>query len=367
MDILLLTGQIRTDGATQLRPQLTEEKIVEYADIWKTGSALFPSVEVCHDGKHYWLWDGFHRVEGARRAGVKFVKSRITAGSREHAQWLAYGANATHGLSRTNAEKRLAVERAIVHPEGIGKGDNAIAKHCHVSNHLVAEIRLTQQSKQTECENTGEKTESITEESSLTWNSPSQTENAPGNNGNIETEYGVDGEEEEPEEEMSPQPEMRTGADGRTINVSKIKAAAKARKLRVVPKPQKDLITHDRFNREIPPKLLYVFNGFAEAISKMRQHLIMAQSLWKEVEQQTQTEPFVTKHRNYLHFKTICDGWQQTIYNFGKDAPYCLCPNCVGMETECVTCEDAGWLAQMEYDGLPDRITQKHTGDIHAH
>lgn len=36
------------------------------------------------------------------------------------AQWFAAGANRTHGLPRTNADKANAVKRALLHPNGVG-------------------------------------------------------------------------------------------------------------------------------------------------------------------------------------------------------------------------------------------------------
>lgn len=92
------------------------------------------------------LADGFHRLEAARAAGKAqlFCEARYGTwadGGASAAVWYAAGANATHGLPRTNADKRTAVRIALEHENGRGKSDGLIAAHVGVSDRLVAIVR----------------------------------------------------------------------------------------------------------------------------------------------------------------------------------------------------------------------------------
>lgn len=57
---------IRTDGGTQPRAGLNPELIDEYAKAMTEG-AKFPPVTVFYDQISYWLADGFHRLEAAKK------------------------------------------------------------------------------------------------------------------------------------------------------------------------------------------------------------------------------------------------------------------------------------------------------------
>ena len=88
-------------------------------------------------------------------------------GTIEDAQWFSFGANKSHGLMRSNDDKQRAVKAALQHPKCVGLSDRAIAKHVGVDNKTVASWRAK-----------------LTEE--------------------------------------IPQSKLRTGSDGRTINVANI-------------------------------------------------------------------------------------------------------------------------------------------------
>ena len=59
--------------------------------------AVFPPVIVFHDGADYWLADGFHRVEAARKIDRKEIEAEIRDGTARDAILHGIGANATHG------------------------------------------------------------------------------------------------------------------------------------------------------------------------------------------------------------------------------------------------------------------------------
>lgn len=100
-----------------------------------------PPLQVMFDGVSYWLWDGFHRRWAADRAGLDKLPCIVTDGTREDAQWASYGANCSHGLRRTNADKAKAVKAALRHPNGAKTSDRQIAEHVGVSPSTVAKFR----------------------------------------------------------------------------------------------------------------------------------------------------------------------------------------------------------------------------------
>lgn len=132
---------IRIDGGTQIRAELNQETVDAYAEAYLAG-AIFPAITVFFDGKDRWLADGFHRYFAAKKAGKTTILEKITPGTKRDAILFSLGANGTHGLNRTNADKRHAVETMLNDPEWASWSDNAIAKACHVSDKTVAARRV---------------------------------------------------------------------------------------------------------------------------------------------------------------------------------------------------------------------------------
>lgn len=130
---------ICTDGGTQPRAELNQDLIVEYAEAMKAG-AIFPPVIVFYDGAHYWLADGFHRLAAAKQAGLDHISVGLQQGTRREAVLHSVGVNATHGLRRTNADKRRAVETLLRDPEWSQWSDREIARACGVSNRFVSNL-----------------------------------------------------------------------------------------------------------------------------------------------------------------------------------------------------------------------------------
>jgi hypothetical protein len=153
--------------------------------IVRVGTAPFPPVVVFYDGADYWLADGFHRVAamrawadqhtpgGARQATIA---AEVRQGTRRDAILYACGTNATHGLQRTQSDKRRAVETLLRDPEWRQWSDREIGRRCAVDHKTVARVRQE-----------------------------------------IAPDWGI------------PQSEVRQGADGRAINIAPIAAANIAR------------------------------------------------------------------------------------------------------------------------------------------
>lgn len=131
---------IRRDGGTQPRARLDPETLETYRRSLDEG-VQFPPVTLFYDGESYWLADGFHRVKAHELAERKEIAAEVKVGTRRDAILYSAGANATHGLRRSNADKRRVVETLLVDPEWRQWSDREIASRCHVSHPFVGQLR----------------------------------------------------------------------------------------------------------------------------------------------------------------------------------------------------------------------------------
>jgi hypothetical protein len=138
--VRLSLSQIRLDGGTQTRAGIDLAVANEYADAFRAG-VKFPPVIVFHDGSTYWLADGFHRVTGADSVGLAEIEADVRQGTRRDAILFSVGANAVHGLRRTNADKRRAVETLLRDEEWRAWSDRVIAEKSGTSHPFVAKVR----------------------------------------------------------------------------------------------------------------------------------------------------------------------------------------------------------------------------------
>jgi hypothetical protein len=131
---------INTSGGSQARAALCADAVAEFAEAMQLG-ADFPPVVLFKDGSTFWLADGFHRVTAAKQAGLDTILAEVHEGTLEDAILFAAGANATHGLRRTNEDKATAVKLLLSNPKWADCSDRWIADACKVSNHFVARVR----------------------------------------------------------------------------------------------------------------------------------------------------------------------------------------------------------------------------------
>ncbi|KQP43933.1 hypothetical protein [Pseudorhodoferax sp. Leaf274] len=131
---------IRIDGGTQARVELNQSVVDEYADGFLAG-AQFPPVIVYFDGTDRWLADGFHRFFGAKKAGLTQIYENVVPGTRRDAILHSVKANATHGLKRTSADKRKALNTLLDDAEWAAWPDAELARQCSVSRDLVRAVK----------------------------------------------------------------------------------------------------------------------------------------------------------------------------------------------------------------------------------
>jgi hypothetical protein len=136
--VLLPIAKIRTNGGTQQRAEIDQDVIQDYAEILDE----LPPVTVFEDNAGaYWLADGFHRLKAAFFAGRDSIQCDVRSGSRRDAVLYSVGANARHGLRRSNADKRKAVMTLRSDKEWARWSNQEIARQCAVSQAMVSVLR----------------------------------------------------------------------------------------------------------------------------------------------------------------------------------------------------------------------------------
>jgi len=140
--IMLAPDNIEATAATQIRTKIHEDVVKIYTRDMEDG-AIFPPIDVFAEegSERYILADGFHRHRAYVNTGAEEVPCHLRRGSLHDALIFALGANETHGLRRSNADKRLAVKMALKDPQISQMSLREIADICRVSHTTVATIR----------------------------------------------------------------------------------------------------------------------------------------------------------------------------------------------------------------------------------
>lgn len=133
-------GDIVLDNDLQPRDGLDEETVERYADVMAGGTQM-PDVVLFYDGRVYWLADGWHRHEAARRLKRVSISAEVHRGTRHHALLYALSANTEHGLQRRPGDLRRAVELALGDADLSRESDRQIAQIVRCSNSYVSRVR----------------------------------------------------------------------------------------------------------------------------------------------------------------------------------------------------------------------------------
>ena len=136
--IVVKLCEITVAPSIQSRAGLNEKVVDDYAERMKAGD-VFPAPNVFRTETGLLLADGFHTYEATRRAGFTEIPVLVQQGSRKDAIKFSLQANTSHGLPRTNGDKRRAARLALEEfPE---LSDGAIAEMIKVSQPFVSCIR----------------------------------------------------------------------------------------------------------------------------------------------------------------------------------------------------------------------------------
>lgn len=331
----------------QTRAALNEDTVADYAEAMERGDK-FPAVTVFSDGAEYYLADGFHRVEALRRIGKKAVVADLQNGDFKAALLYALKANSTHGLRRTNADKRHALEMAWNAREELfgGEPSNALlAETCGVTRQWV--IRWVQEQgvnglhpvKKENAHNGEEapKTRSLPIRGQMTGKEPPQRPTDPRS------------------ETRNPAPQApvrRVGRDGKTYAVPVRPSFAKATAGRPSAPQRPKAYDHaagvatDRFGVEIPLEIRGAFK--AETVrDEIETHLRQAANLLKRA--MDEKDPSVAQFRQ----ADLID-LQNAVRTARFTKPHCVCRICQGNgRGSCSACHETGFQTQAQYDNNP--------------
>ncbi|MBI9017344.1 MAG: hypothetical protein JEZ07_08810 [Phycisphaerae bacterium] len=131
---------IRIDGGTQPRVEIDGDVVAEYVELLENKVQL-PSITVFYDGVCYWLADGFHRYWANMKIGNGQIEAEVAQGTQRDAVLYSVGANASHGLRRTNQDKAKAVEILLKDDQWLQWSNYEIARRCGVSHVMVSKHR----------------------------------------------------------------------------------------------------------------------------------------------------------------------------------------------------------------------------------
>lgn len=137
-------SQVIADKRLQNRESMNEQVIDEYASLLSQHPDNWPfntPITVFEiDGKLY-VADGFHRFKACLRSGCSKLSAFIRTGTWDDAVEFSLSANATHGLRRSNADKRKSVHTALSTDSIRSKSNREIARTCQVSEKLVRIVK----------------------------------------------------------------------------------------------------------------------------------------------------------------------------------------------------------------------------------
>jgi hypothetical protein len=128
----------------ELQPRVTidQEVVDDYAAILVDRPDALPPLDVFDVAGVPYVVDGYHRWHAHRKIGAEWLPCRVVGkGTLDEARWISTRSNQTHGLRRTNADKRAAVLSALATAIGGEQSNRVIAEHVGVSADLVAAVR----------------------------------------------------------------------------------------------------------------------------------------------------------------------------------------------------------------------------------
>lgn len=131
--------RIVMDKKIQPRVALSQDTINEYCEAHINGDD-FPNIVVFLVNNKYYLADGWHRLEAAKKAKITEMTCDVIKGTYRDAIKYSLLANSKHGLNRSHADKRKAVQACIDDPEWSVQSARVIGNMCGVSHTFVNSI-----------------------------------------------------------------------------------------------------------------------------------------------------------------------------------------------------------------------------------
>jgi hypothetical protein len=139
MKKLIFIADINFKASPRVRDRLMTEVVDDYAERYKKREKLPPPVLALVDDGVLVCVDGMHRIHALKKNGQKAVECEVMKCTPEMALREALGSNRTHGLRRSNDDKRRCVDAALM--QWPDKSNLAIAQLVGVDDKTVAVIR----------------------------------------------------------------------------------------------------------------------------------------------------------------------------------------------------------------------------------
>lgn len=306
----LSLDKIRIDGGTQPRESIDTAYVDELAEI----ADKLPPAVVFFDGVEHWLGDGFHRYHARRKAGKQTMNVDIRNGTLSDAVVFAVGANASHGLRRTNADKRRAVGMLLALKGWGDRSSEMIATTCGVSRPFVEEFRANMQPLQVERVGKDGKTRKLPSKTAMQDAKP-EVERIPmaGEEGGVSVPPPSDPAEED-------------------ILVDAL--------------PESDPA------EEMPKEIAAIFTRACE-IERLAQ---MASNIKAAVKKMVEDGDELAAEINLSQVQADCSNLHRA-FRFAK--PHAVCPYCQGRGREtkdCKCCGGRGWVGKGRFDAAPEEM-----------
>jgi uncharacterized ParB-like nuclease family protein len=132
----------------QPRAEMNQATVDDYCSAMAQGTEFPPITLYTEDDQTFYVADGWHRIHATQRGGHDGISAVVKSGNARDALTEALGANSTHGLPRSNADKWRTVEIALKDEEWGKWSARKIAELCKVSDTFVGKVRDKLQPKQ---------------------------------------------------------------------------------------------------------------------------------------------------------------------------------------------------------------------------
>lgn len=290
MQKLLPPSELQAQRDCQVRAAMNETVIAEYIDLYKRNTVFPPLVVFSPNGKGpFLIADGYHRHAAALKSGVKLVLCEIYTGGPSDCLRFALGANATHGLQRTDADKRRAITLALAQWPRLSSRE--VARLCQVSDWLVNQVR--------------------------------------------------DSETPKPKEES--EPEKRTGKDGKAYPVKPRVERDKVEPADPAPtKPDKQWL--DKTGFVIPEPAREIWERQYEAVDLVDR----VNAIIELLEGYHKDKDVLFSE---VVFSAALADLEKAKANIGTAVPHAVCPTCQGQVAKsCTLCSGRGMISKFRYE-----------------
>ena len=332
---------IRTDGGTQPRGELNQDRIGQMAGLLDDGHSV-PPVVVFYDGESYWLADGFHRLAAHQCASLTRISCIVHQGTLEDARWYSYAANKEHdsaGLPRSNADKARAVEAALAHPRSAKLSNVQIAQHCGVNEKMVRTRRPSTSAEPKSREGKDGRTINVSAigKTRPATPSPAEPEFKEGIIGRIEPapeivyEEGIVGDEPE---------QVPVVKDSLTVEPAPAEppSPAEADRLSVLKRTMKADEVKDQVGRPITDEALLAVFAQRPAFGSLAHQVSALKARFEELANGIGGTVAFSRIKG---FNAAIDTARSALR---FSIPHAVCPYCAGIK--CQRCGQQGWMAE---------------------